>query len=92
MNFVNLNIFSLLPINCKFHYNFIDKLILTTISPIVAVIVLILCYVIHRFFIICRLHHHAFDKNDNKYNADNCNVDHNSLNDEHGIHSNNNRK
>jgi hypothetical protein len=67
----------------------VDKLILTTISPIIVVIVLIICYLIHRLILICRIyhnkHHHLLDDNNN--NLNNSTVDHSNFNDdEHANH------
>jgi hypothetical protein len=88
LNFVNLNILSLLPINCKFQYNFIHKLILTTISPIVVILVLIICYLIQRLLLMYRSHRILVNNNNHNIN----NVDSFNYNDnEHGIHNNNNR-
>lgn len=51
MNFVNLSFVSLLSLQCSSHFNFIDKLIISTLVPIGIVLLLFVAFVLHIVYI-----------------------------------------
>jgi len=82
INIVNVNIMAIIPIGCNFHFDFIYKLVITTVAPIIAIMFLIICYLIQRIFIMYRLQqhhhrHHVVSVDNNNVNSS-CNNNYNN--------------